>query len=318
MFPDCFPDEQEKKGIFIVHVDDDLNHFVCIKDSLEGTNNKDVPWNGRILNKNYLGGRIYKTLYHERDFIPGVLIPENIKRCITKSSRVLIILTPTLIKSEWCREEFYFANLYEKAIVIRMKLNEKEESELQELLELDANKSIDNPLKSHTYIKWNGLENDADFWKSLAYSLPHKKAQLPSGSLVTLMKRIFRCRTRPSIGKENPLSVPLVEYDQRILEPYKPNIPSNPVDDDFDDCTTDIYTQINSIAFVKGTKYEEIKHIIDNGDEIGEGGFGKVFTGKLKGQYVAIKKLHEDNPQGRVLHYYFICILEILRIRKTP
>ena len=84
MFPDCFPDEKEKKGIFIVHVDDDLNRFVCIKDTLEGTTSKNVPWNGRVLNKNYLGGRIYKTLYHERDFIPGVLIPENIKKCIKK------------------------------------------------------------------------------------------------------------------------------------------------------------------------------------------------------------------------------------------
>merc|ERR550539_1729145 len=122
-----------------------------------------------------------------------------------------------------------------------MKLNEKEESELQNLLELDANKTIDNHLKSHTYIKWNGLENDADFWQSLAYSLPHKKSQLPSGSLVTLMKRLFRRRTRPYLEEENPLNI---------------------IDEDFDDCTTDEYAQINSIAFMKGTKYEEIKHIV--------------------------------------------------------
>ena len=110
----CFPDDTDddvKKGIFIVHVDDDLSRFVCLKDTLEGINNQNVPWNGEILNNNYLGGRIYKTLYHERDFIPGVLIPENIKQCIKKSSRVLIILTPTLMKSDWCRHEFYFANV---------------------------------------------------------------------------------------------------------------------------------------------------------------------------------------------------------------
>jgi serine/threonine protein kinase len=267
-----FPDEKDDDlGIFIVHVDDDLKSFVCLKDTLEGINK------GRILNKKYLRGRTYKSLYHERDFIPGVLIPENIKRCITKSSRVLIILTPTLLKSDWCREEFYFANLYEKAIVIKMKLNGDEESELQTLLTLNANKTIDNHLKSHTYIKWNGLGNDADFWKKLAYSLPHKKAELPSVSFVTLMKRMFRCRTRLSLDEENPL-----------LNPYTPNI----VHEDFNE------TEIISIAFMQDTKCEEIEHIIDGVNVIGKGGYGEVFRGKWKGQYVAIKKLHEHNTQA--------------------
>jgi hypothetical protein len=287
---------------------------------LEGTTSKNVPWNGRVLNKNYLGGRTYKTLYHERDFIPGELISENIKRRIKKSSRVLIILTPTLIKSDWCQEEFYFANLYEKAMFIRMKLNETEESDLLELLKLDANKPIDNHLKSHTYVKWNGLENDTDFWKSLSYSLPHKKAEIPTDSFVTLTKRMFRCRTRPSLGKENPLSAPLVTHDQQNSHQYIPNI----VIDDFNetatnntnetefaiiDRTTDTYTQMTSVAFIKKTTYEEIRWE----RYIGEGAFGKVFRGKLKGQYVAIKKLHDNNQKGSVLHYYFICILEILK-----
>jgi serine/threonine protein kinase len=91
------------------------------------------------------------------------------------------------------------------------------------------------------------------------------------------MKRIFSCRTRPYLEEENPLNI---------------------IDEDFDDCSTETYAQLNSIAFMKGTKYEEIKDIIDDGDEIGKGGFGKVFTGIFKGQYVAIKKLHEDNMQA--------------------
>ena len=314
MFPDCFPEEKEKKGIFIVHVDNDLDCFICIKDTLEGTNNRDVSWNGRFLNKNYLGGRKYNTLYHERDFKPGVLIPENIMQCITKSSRVLIILTPSLIKSDWCREEFYWANLYKKAIVIRMKRNENEESEIQDLLKLDVNKTIDMHMKRITYIKWNGSENDTDFWRKLAYSLPHKKAETPSDSFVTLMKRIFRFRTRPYLEELNPLSAP----GPQDSPPYEPNDFEDDLEDgDFDYSTIDLYAQINSIAFVPGIPYEEIKDIIDDDDDVGEGGLGKVFKGKLKGQYVAIKKLHEDNPKGRVLHDCFICILKILKIRKT-
>uniref|UniRef100_A0A8C2W6B2 Toll-like receptor 1 n=1 Tax=Chinchilla lanigera TaxID=34839 RepID=A0A8C2W6B2_CHILA len=54
---------------------------------------------------------------HERNFVPGKSIVENIISCIEKSYKSIFVLSPNFIQSEWCHYELYFAhhNLFHAA-----------------------------------------------------------------------------------------------------------------------------------------------------------------------------------------------------------
>ncbi|XP_077157804.1 toll-like receptor 6 [Paroedura picta] len=47
---------------------------------------------------------------HERNFIAGKTIVENIIDCIEKSYRSIFVLSPNFVQSEWCHYELYFAH----------------------------------------------------------------------------------------------------------------------------------------------------------------------------------------------------------------
>ncbi|XP_074085738.1 toll-like receptor 10 [Macrotis lagotis] len=47
---------------------------------------------------------------HERHFIPGKSIVENIINCIEKSYKSIFVLSPNFVQSEWCHYELYFAH----------------------------------------------------------------------------------------------------------------------------------------------------------------------------------------------------------------
>ncbi|KFO32856.1 Toll-like receptor 1 [Fukomys damarensis] len=47
---------------------------------------------------------------HERNFVPGKSILENIINCIEKSYKSIFVLSPNFIQSEWCHYELYFAH----------------------------------------------------------------------------------------------------------------------------------------------------------------------------------------------------------------
>ncbi|XP_010217499.1 PREDICTED: toll-like receptor 1 [Tinamus guttatus] len=47
---------------------------------------------------------------HERDFIPGKSIVENIIDCIERSYKLIFVLSPNFVQSEWCHYELYFAH----------------------------------------------------------------------------------------------------------------------------------------------------------------------------------------------------------------
>lgn len=47
---------------------------------------------------------------HERNFVPGKSIVENIINCIEKSHKSIFVLSPNFVQSEWCHYELYFAH----------------------------------------------------------------------------------------------------------------------------------------------------------------------------------------------------------------
>ena len=182
--PILFPDGEDG-DVFLIHVDEDFLHFEILRDMLEGVDKKFKKYN-----KKYLRGRKYDTLYHERDFEPGEFITKNIKNCVDKCRKALILLTPAFINSQWCRDEFVIAQSQDKAIFIRLKLDDEQEKELNELLSKQENAPIKLNLETRTYLNWSGEIADKEFWRWIAYLLPHKKPESDQGKSKSIVLRI--------------------------------------------------------------------------------------------------------------------------------
>ncbi|NXW66944.1 TLR6 protein, partial [Eurystomus gularis] len=56
------------------------------------------------------GDGCVRLCQHERNFIPGKTIVENIINCIEKSYKSIFVLSPNFVQSEWCHYELYFAH----------------------------------------------------------------------------------------------------------------------------------------------------------------------------------------------------------------
>lgn len=51
----------------------------------------------------------YKLCIHERDFVPGVGIADNIVECIGASKRIILVLSRHFLSSPWCQYEVQVA-----------------------------------------------------------------------------------------------------------------------------------------------------------------------------------------------------------------
>ncbi|XP_062618641.1 toll-like receptor 4 [Saccostrea cucullata] len=54
-----------------------------------------------------------KLCIHQRDFVPGFDIAENIITAVNKSRKTIILLSPNFIKSSWCMYELHIAKMEE-------------------------------------------------------------------------------------------------------------------------------------------------------------------------------------------------------------
>ncbi|KAK9891329.1 hypothetical protein WA026_014572 [Henosepilachna vigintioctopunctata] len=113
------------------------------------------------------GPHAYKLCLHERDWIPGESIMNNIAYSVMNSRRTLIILSPNFLESVWAKMEFRSAH----AEAMRERRNRiilviKDDVLLDELDE-----ELKIYIKTHTYIKWK----DFRFWDRLDHALPHRR-----------------------------------------------------------------------------------------------------------------------------------------------
>ena len=72
-----------------------------------------------------------KLCVHERDFLPGLEIQDNIKDGITKSNSAIIVMSQAFVDSDWCRKEFgfcYLENMKDPAFRIFMIMVQPAES----------------------------------------------------------------------------------------------------------------------------------------------------------------------------------------------
>ena len=118
----------------------------------------------------YMEEQGYKVCYHERDFLPGTPIFENIENAITRSKRVVCLVSNHFIKSGYCMAEFSISHNRD----VQMRKNRLVAFLLEPVhrLEMDlVSEELRDYLSRHTYIK---IENK--YWKEqLMYALPIEK-----------------------------------------------------------------------------------------------------------------------------------------------
>ncbi|XP_034546846.1 toll-like receptor 1 [Notolabrus celidotus] len=117
-----------------------------------------------------------RICHHEKHFVPGKAITENIITCVEKSRRSVFVLSAHFVKSEWCHYELYFAS--------HQRLTQGLDSVVLVLLEPLPQYLIPskyNQLKSmmgrHTYLEWpQDRAKHRLFWANLRVAL---QADLP-------------------------------------------------------------------------------------------------------------------------------------------
>lgn len=104
---------------------------------------------------------------HERDFVPGQWIVDNIISCVESSYKTIFILSKYFVQSEWCNYELFFAQ--HRAISV------KDDSLVFILLEPIPSDSLPKKflrlrtlLRQKTYLEWPKDETKKKvFWSSL-------------------------------------------------------------------------------------------------------------------------------------------------------
>uniref|UniRef100_A0A8C4SCV5 TIR domain-containing protein n=1 Tax=Erpetoichthys calabaricus TaxID=27687 RepID=A0A8C4SCV5_ERPCA len=108
-----------------------------------------------------------KICIHQRDFVPGDWIIDNIINCVENSYKTLFVLSKNFVKSEWCNYELFFAQ--HRALSI------KQDSLVFILLEPIPSDSLPKKflklrtlLQKQTYLEWPGEGRKKQvFWASL-------------------------------------------------------------------------------------------------------------------------------------------------------
>ncbi|XP_030044016.1 toll-like receptor 2 isoform X2 [Microcaecilia unicolor] len=128
----------------------------------------DADWvRGELLYRLENSSPPYSICIHERDFLPGKWIIDNIIENIEKSRKVILVLSRNFVNSEWCNYELYFAHqraighAFEDVILVVM-----------ETISLDSlpNKfcRLRKMLSTKTYLEWPAEPNRQPFfWMQL-------------------------------------------------------------------------------------------------------------------------------------------------------
>lgn len=124
-----------------------------------------------------LEGRMCFTLcIHQRNFVAGLYITDNITDSVKKSRRTLLIISPAFVSSTWCKFEYQMAlqeMLHEKHRILPIIIGDV--SQLKGKMD-DTLKSI---LNTVTWLEYPGKDasdqEQEKFWKRLSLSLPKKR-----------------------------------------------------------------------------------------------------------------------------------------------
>ncbi|XP_017282615.1 toll-like receptor 1 [Kryptolebias marmoratus] len=140
----------------------------------------DADWvkNHLILNLEGPAGGL-TICHHERNFVPGKTIVENIISCVEKSRRSVFVLSANFVKSEWCHYELYFASHQRLAMgldnIVLVLLEP-----LPQYLIPSKYHQLKAMMNRHTYLEWpQDRGKHRLFWANLRAAL---QADLPDAA----------------------------------------------------------------------------------------------------------------------------------------
>nr|KAG5712620.1 hypothetical protein BaRGS_029675 [Batillaria attramentaria] len=109
-----------------------------------------------------------KLCVHERDFIPGVNIVDNIVDCVEKSKKVMMLFSTYFAKSHWCQFELNFCMNHvmeiDDALLVVF---------LHDVPSRDLTPAMMAVMKTTTYIEWEPDDPEARdaFWRRILIAL---------------------------------------------------------------------------------------------------------------------------------------------------
>ena len=111
----------------------------------------------------------FRLCFHERDFMPGATIEENILKAIESSRKTIVVLSRNFFQSEWCEFELQMARIesVEKGrnLIIAVML---------EPLPVDGSmsRSVERLIRKNTYIEWpSDPSRRSHFWDQMRAAL---------------------------------------------------------------------------------------------------------------------------------------------------
>lgn len=121
--------------------------------------------------------------HHEKNFVAGKAIIENIISCVEKSWRAVFVLSAHFVKSEWCHYELYFAS--------HQRLSRGADSIVLVLLEplpqyLIPSKyyQLKSMMSRHTYLEWpQDRVKQRLFWANLRAALQTDLPNVPAAQI---------------------------------------------------------------------------------------------------------------------------------------
>nr|KAG5696728.1 hypothetical protein BaRGS_028848 [Batillaria attramentaria] len=104
---------------------------------------------------------------HQRDFIPGKNIVDNIQDCLEASKRVLAVFSPNFAESQWCHFELEMclSHVIDRNDVMVVVM-------LQHVPPRDMSGAMLALVNTTTYIEWGcDAETTASFWRRMTLAL---------------------------------------------------------------------------------------------------------------------------------------------------
>ncbi|KAM6923466.1 toll-like receptor 1 [Xenentodon cancila] len=125
-----------------------------------------------------------RICHHEKSFVPGKSIIENIISCVEKSRRSVFVLSAHFVQSEWCHYELYFAShqrlsLGSDSIVLVVL------EPLPQYLIPSKYYQLRNMMSRHTYLEWpQDKAKHRLFWANLRAALQTNLPNAPSEEIL--------------------------------------------------------------------------------------------------------------------------------------
>ena len=111
----------------------------------------------------------FRLCFHERDFMPGATIEENVLKAIECSRKTIVVLSRNFLQSKWCEFELQMARIecVEKGrnLIIAVML---------EPLPVDGtiSRSVERLIRKNTYIEWpSDPSRRSHFWDQMRAAL---------------------------------------------------------------------------------------------------------------------------------------------------